>query len=159
MKSNIDQTERSMSDILPFDKLRKNIMTAKEILNEQIHETHINEDAIIHIRPSTIIAMMEKYAKQPRRKVSERIRITDLNINNEIQKVCDFKKVKVDYIFSVSRKQDIVHARDIIFYYLRQQKLSYNRIAGHFQKNHATVIHGVRFAEKNLMADYKTIFG
>lgn len=65
---------------------------------------------------------------------------------------------RIDYLklFESSRKREIVEARQAVFYiaYKTNQQLTLEAIGEYFNKNHATVIHGIKSAE-NLMGTNK----
>ena len=81
---------------------------------------------------------------------------------------------KIDYLklFESSRKRELVETRQAVFYiaYKTNQQLTLDAIGEYFNKNHATVIHGIKSAEnlletnkefavklKSAMFRYKTI--
>jgi len=61
-----------------------------------------------------------------------------------IQTVSDIVGVSVKDVCSKNRTMEVADARFIIFYLLREAHYSFNRIARMFDRNHTSVIHGVK---------------
>lgn len=64
--------------------------------------------------------------------------------------VCDREGVTVDTVKSVTQKAQVVRARYIIFYFTRRLTkgyISYSVIGSFFNRDHATVLHGIRSIE------------
>ncbi len=62
--------------------------------------------------------------------------------------------VSKDDLFGISRKKEIVMARQVYWWLLRNRlKYSYPFIAGLFKKDHTTVMHGIRAGEESGLFD------
>ena len=68
---------------------------------------------------------------------------TTVSYEKMIQIVCDFYKIKPDLLATKLRKKEVVHARQIIMYVLREHlDLSYSFIGKQFgNRDHTTVMH------------------
>ena len=68
----------------------------------------------------------------------------DNNINDIVLQCCKINNISQSEFFSKSRLRQIVDARTMAFYFMRNVlDLTYTRIAKYFDKNHATIIHAV----------------
>ena len=63
---------------------------------------------------------------------------------------CGDARISFDKILGESRVARVLNLRHGLFYLLRKQHLSYPKIGAVFNKNHATVMHGISKIEKIL---------
>ena len=78
-----------------------------------------------------------------------RRRLVDFNKNMDLMcsLSCDINGVSFESIFERSRKKNVVHARQMVYYFARKtshKEYPFERIADYFKLHHATVIHGVK---------------
>tara|TARA_R110002096_G_scaffold210537_2_gene397874 strand:+ start:1122 stop:1448 length:327 start_codon:yes stop_codon:yes gene_type:complete len=75
-------------------------------------------------------------------------------INNLIKRVCESYEISDKELMSKRRLAYIVRPRQIIMYILRNDhKMTLERIATLFNKNHATIIHSVKSIENMISYD------
>lgn len=63
----------------------------------------------------------------------------DNNVLDKIQEIIEKYNLKTK-----CRKQEYIYKRYFIFYYLRKIGYSYSKIGRIFEKDHATILHGVK---------------
>ena len=64
--------------------------------------------------------------------------------------------VNTELIMSKSRKDEVVIARDILFKYYRNKKLPLKVIGKKFNKDHATVLNGLKRLQNDIDTNYHT---
>jgi len=71
-----------------------------------------------------------------------------------LKAVCWAAGISEDSLKSRDRKDEIVIARDILFKYHRNKKLSLSSIGKKFNRDHATVLNGIRRIENDIKTQY-----
>jgi len=92
---------------------------------------------------------------------SEVVKIKQLSptmtIDELEDKVCPILGISKEAIHSQLRMRDVVNARFIIFWILYNHGYTYSLIGCYYNRNHATVIHGVKLIDELLQIKDKTI--
>ena len=79
----------------------------------------------------------------------------NISIADVIKKVCEYYKIKEEYIYNKTRKKEIIKPRQIIMYLLREHyDVSYPTIGEHLGgRDHTTVIHSYEKIKSDLVKD------
>lgn len=93
----------------------------------------------------------------PLLKTEQKVSRTKKIVNNIIDVVCDYYKVKEKDLYGKCRKREIVKARWLAMYLIRQKtQYKLTAIGKHFDRDHSTVIHAIANVNNALKMKFET---
>ncbi len=163
-------------DITTPDLQNRIDIVRKKIKAEKINPELINDDVIIYIAKifNNSIRELEgalkrvlfystmfneecdlQLAKEALKSITPEKNIKSINMNDIIERVCDYYKITKEQIMSSTRKKEISYPRHIAMYLMRDLlDASYKKIAYQFGgRDHTSVIYAVDKIKLNMQVD------